>query len=180
MNVFVCPECGVEITDVQKDCPSCGYPASMLQEAKEIAIKEEKERERIEEEERKKIEEEEKAEEREAKKHPRKIFCEIVGTARFLSNNVTVTIDYGQHNGFFSSVYSRKNRIVDEEGKAISFNSMIDALNYMAKLGWDFEQAYCISIGEGKMVENVYHYLLSKAVGKEGDTNSFKTQAMTR
>ena len=46
--------------------------------------------------------------------------------------------------------------MVDEEGKKIKFNSMIDALNYMGKFGWDFEQAYAVSMGN----TNVYHFLL--------------------
>lgn len=38
------------------------------------------------------------------------------------------------------------------------FNSMIDGMNYMGKLGWEFVQAYTVTVGE----QNVYHWLLKK------------------
>ena len=53
-----------------------------------------------------------------------------------------------------------QNSLVDENGKNITFNSMIDALNYMGKLGWDFEQAYVVTESN----TNVYHWLLSKVI----------------
>lgn len=59
MEKFLCPECGVEITDTRKDCPSCGFPADKLQKAKEEALLQE-------EEDKKKTEE--KQEEKESKK----------------------------------------------------------------------------------------------------------------
>jgi hypothetical protein len=38
----------------------------------------------------------------------------------------------------------------DEQGKVIKFNSAIDALNYMAKQGWEFVNAYPLSSGTGE------------------------------
>ena len=52
------------------------------------------------------------------------------------------------------------NKLVDENGKKITFNSMVDAMNYMGKLGWEFEQAYVVTTNN----QNVYHWLLSKDV----------------
>lgn len=43
--------------------------------------------------------------------------------------------------------------MVDETGKNIVFNSMVDAMNFMGKLGWEFEQAYVVTMGG----QNVYH-----------------------
>ena len=40
------------------------------------------------------------------------------------------------------------------------FNSMVDAMNYMGKRNWEFEQAYVVTTSN----QNVYHWLLSKEV----------------
>ena len=49
-------------------------------------------------------------------------------------------------------------QLKDENGDKLIFNSMIDALNYMSKHGFEFVQAYAISVGG----QNVYHYLLRR------------------
>ena len=86
-------------------------------------------------------------------------YCQLVGTSGFLTNKVTVSIDYGQEMKYFSD-----QRIKDAAGNPIRFNSMIDALNYMANDGWEHVQAYAITMGN----TNVYHHLLKrKAVPKE-------------
>ena len=100
-----------------------------------------------------------------------KIYCELLGTQGLLSKKVTVQVDFGQQTKFFSD-----NRLVDEKGNVIVFNSMVDAMNYMGTLGWEFEQAYVVTLGSGAGASNVYHWLLSKYVGEEGDTNTLKTK----
>lgn len=81
------------------------------------------------------------------------IYCQIVGTRKAFSTKNTITIDYGQERKVFSD-----QRIVGEAGKAKTFNSMIDALNFMGSMGWEFEQAYTLTINGS----NVYHYLLKR------------------
>ena len=66
--------------------------------------------------------------------------------------------------------------MVDADGKVQEFNSMVDAMNYMGTLGWEFEQAYVVTMGSGAGASNVYHWLLSKFVGEDGDTNAIKTK----
>lgn len=83
-------------------------------------------------------------------------YCEIVGTAKLLSTKVTVQIDFGQGTKLFAD-----NRYKDESGNPISFNSMIDAMNYMGKQGWEFVQAYAVTIGN---TGAVYRYVLKKKV----------------
>lgn len=90
-----------------------------------------------------------------------RVYCELLGTAKFLSTKVTVSVDFGQDEGEWAS------KLVDENGKAITFNSMVDAMNYMGKLGWKFEQAYTV----GSNNNFVYHWLLSKDLA---DTESVK------
>lgn len=42
--------------------------------------------------------------------------------------------------------------------KTKTFNSMIDGMNYMGQLGWEFVQAYVVTSGN----QNVYRYVLKK------------------
>lgn len=85
-------------------------------------------------------------------------YCELVGTSKFLSTKVTVEVDFGQSKWADAHLY-------DENGKKISFNSMMDALNYMGKRGWTLTQTYAITSGSS----NVYHYVLVKQVEKDED-----------
>lgn len=84
-------------------------------------------------------------------------YVQIVGTSRLLSNKVTIEIDFGQVNKLFSS--DKDTRIKDANGKNMIFNSMIDALNFMTGNGYEFVQAYALTMGNN---QNVYHYLLRK------------------
>ena len=80
----------------------------------------------------------------------------IVGTAKMLSNKVTITIDFGQENKFFNA--KDDGRITDESGKPLVLNSMIDALNFLSKYGYEFVDAYSVTL-QGS---NVYHWLMRK------------------
>lgn len=88
-----------------------------------------------------------------AQETPKFVYAEIVGTSKFLSNKVTAEIDYGQQTSFWES-----NRIKNADGTNNNFNSMVDAMNYMGAMGWEFQQAYAVTIGQ----QNVYHWLLKK------------------
>lgn len=91
----------------------------------------------------------------------RRIYCELVGTERLLSSKVIVTVDFGQETSFWTG--ASKQYLVDSNGKAIKFNSMVDAMNYMGKVGWKFEQAYVVTTSQ----QNVYRWLLSKEIAAE-------------
>ncbi|PKR80451.1 hypothetical protein CW751_09875 [Brumimicrobium salinarum] len=82
-------------------------------------------------------------------------YIQIVGTSKLFKNEVTIQIDFGQENKFFRD----NTRVKDENGKLLSFNSMIDALNFMSHNGYEFVQAYALTIGN----QNVYHYLMRKS-----------------
>ena len=88
-----------------------------------------------------------------AQSEPKFVYSEIVGTSRFMSAKVTIVISSGQLLKYFSD-----NRLKDSSGKPIVFNSMVDALNFMGKQGWEFVQAYTIT--ESNV--NVYHFLLKR------------------
>lgn len=88
---------------------------------------------------------------------PKFVYCEIVGTTKMMSRKITIQIDFGERMKLFAD-----NRLKDESGKAIVFNSMVDALNSMGKQGWEFSQAYAVSNGS----YSVYHYLMQKPFDK--------------
>jgi hypothetical protein len=80
-------------------------------------------------------------------------FCKIVGSQKFLSNKVVVAIDYGQGHSMW-----KDNRLKNSQGSAVSFNSMVDALNYLGKSGWTLAQAYTVTYGKS----NIYNYLMTR------------------
>ena len=85
------------------------------------------------------------------------MYAELLGTHKILSTKVNVSVDYGQSRKWFSN-----NFITDSEGKIESFNSMVDAMNYMGERDWEFVQAYVVTVGN----QNVYHWLLKRACRK--------------
>lgn len=103
---------------------------------------------------------------------PRKVYIEIVGYSKPFSKKVNVEVDFGQVRNF----YDFNRFLVDKQtGKIIKFNSMVDAMNYLGRLGWDFEQAYVAPEvnktmkGFGGGPQNVYHWLLSKTVTNDSE-----------
>lgn len=88
-----------------------------------------------------------------AQETPKYVYAEIVGTSKFMSKKVTVEIDYGQSTSFWES-----NKMKNQDGSNKEFNSMVDAMNFMGALGWNFEQAYVVTTGQ----QNVYHWLMRK------------------
>lgn len=84
---------------------------------------------------------------------PKFVYAEIVGESRFLSTKVIVSIDYGQVTSFFENT-----KVKNEDGSNWKFNSMVDAMNYMGALGWEFQQAYVVTSSQ----QNVYHWLMRK------------------
>lgn len=83
-------------------------------------------------------------------------YVEIVGTSNLMGTRVTIEMDFGQAVNIWRS---KDNVIIDDAGKAMRFNTMIDALNFMTKYGYDFVTAYAVTMGN----QNVYHYLLKKS-----------------
>lgn len=101
------------------------------------------------------------------------LYCQLLGKGKFMSNKITVTVDFGQINRVWSD-----QRLRDKEGNIIVFNSMVDAMNWMGARGWEFVQAYVITVAN----QNVYHWLLKKSTKqmtlkeREGLLEMFKTK----
>ncbi|MBL7830145.1 MAG: hypothetical protein JNK41_03895, partial [Saprospiraceae bacterium] len=83
-------------------------------------------------------------------------YIQIVGTSKLFSNKLTIQIDFGQENKFWTG--QGDNRIKDVNGKVINFNTMIDALNFLSENGYEFINAYAIATPN----QNVYHYILKR------------------
>lgn len=84
-------------------------------------------------------------------------YCELVGTGKLFSTKVTIDIDFGEEKGYFEDTRLRN----EATGKLQTFNSMVDALNYMGSQGWEFVQAYVVTMNNN---QNVYHWLLKKKI----------------
>ncbi len=90
-----------------------------------------------------------------AQEQTRFVYCIIEGNTKFMSNKVTVRIDFGDNMGAYAD-----NRMKDPKtGKPMVFNSMVDALNFMGKQGWEFVQAYA-DMNAG--TTTLYHFLMKK------------------
>lgn len=63
----------------------------------------------------------------------------MIAQERFLSNKVTIFIDYGQSiNG---GARNRMEVINPQDGKRVRFNSVMHAVNYLTANGWDYVEA---------------------------------------
>lgn len=78
-------------------------------------------------------------------------YVEIVAVSKFMSNKITVRVDYGQ-----DALTGQKMK--DRDGKALVFASVVNALNFMDKNGWEFISNYVVTEAN----QNVYHYLFRK------------------
>lgn len=97
------------------------------------------------------------AQQNEPKEGTHRAYCELLGYAKFMSSKINVNLDFGQKSSFWTG---NKGTLVDESGKVLEFQSMVDAMNFMGKLGWKFIQAYVVTASS----QNVYHWLLYKDV----------------
>jgi len=80
-------------------------------------------------------------------------YCQLIATPRFLSNEVTIDIDYGDEKSFWQD-----NRLRTEEGKIKKFNTIIDAMNYMGREGWIFINAYPVHMAQTE----IFHFAFKK------------------
>ena len=56
-----------------------------------------------------------------------------------------------------------ENNLRNEKGEKIEFYTMVDAMNYMSKRGWDYVE--CVTYKDG--ANNVVHYIFRKFVSKD-------------
>ena len=73
--------------------------------------------------------------------------------------HMKIIFDFGQNSSY--SIWTDLNsqmKFVDEEGKVIEFNSMVDAMNFMSDKGWKFQQAYTTN----RNSKSIEHWILYK------------------
>ena len=90
-------------------------------------------------------------------------YIELVGQQRLLNPfQVKVWVDYGQKVGLFTLNQTirdgSRGRNLNGTAVNMSFQSMIDALNFFNQSGWEYVNQYAITVKD----ENVYHILLRK------------------
>ena len=66
---------------------------------------------------------------------PAEKYCVVNPTRGLFATKISLEVDYGQDP-------TGDNRLRDTNGKEIKFNSLADALNYMANQGWVFVNAF--------------------------------------
>ena len=89
-------------------------------------------------------------------------YCELLGQGKALSNKMKIQVDFGQKTNFWKGGSDKI--LKGANGKAIEFNSMVDAMNYFGAQGWEFVQAYVVTEGSMSGQQNVYHWLLKKEI----------------
>lgn len=89
-------------------------------------------------------------------------YCDLKAYNFWGAGKVKVILDMGEvanGKGAFESLY-------DTDGKQIKFNTVMAAVNYMAKRGWKLDKTYYVTEGVGK---NVLHYVLVKNVKSDSE-----------
>ena len=84
-------------------------------------------------------------------------YVQIVGKGKFLQTDITINIQFGQKNKIWTN---KEMKLVDKDGKELKFNSMMDALNFMDGFGYEYLDAYVLTLNGA----NVYHYVLKKTL----------------
>lgn len=94
-------------------------------------------------------------------------YIQIVATQKLLKlYEVTINVNYGQ----VSKMNQAKNSIVyGADGKAMTFNGMMDAVNFFANYGYQLEFAYPVGNTQGG---SVYHYVMYKPDSENTHANT--------
>lgn len=79
------------------------------------------------------------------------VYCEVMAYNFWGVGKVNITIDLGDE---------QIGAICDTNQKQVKFNSHIDAINHMAKLGWAVKETYFLS----EQKDKVLHFLLVKYI----------------
>ena len=82
-----------------------------------------------------------------------KVYAEIVGNEY---SGLTVSVEFGKNSKRFAYM------LKDENGKKVHFNTMIDAMNQLAKFGWELENTYVVVDGDYDRVASEYHWIISR------------------
>ncbi len=82
-----------------------------------------------------------------------KVYAEIVGNEY---SSLTVSVEFGKNSKRFAYM------LKDGNGKTMHFSTMVDAMNHLAKFGWELENTYVVVDGDYDRVSSEYHWIVSK------------------
>jgi len=85
-------------------------------------------------------------------------YCEVWGEQKTLSWKVRLFVDYGQKQSTAEEPHSFV--AAGKDGKKLNFHSIMHALNFMYKNGWEYVEAFPLSSGVGK--NKIYHFMLRR------------------
>lgn len=84
-------------------------------------------------------------------------YCEVKGIEKEFTSGLKIIFDFGTETSYnLWGDLSSKLKFVNEKGKEINFNSMVDAANYMVKRGWVFQQAYSSMYGGHPIIHWIF------------------------
>lgn len=96
------------------------------------------------------------------------VYCSLKGYNFWGVGKVKVQLDLGYKTSNFET-------LLDENGKKIKFNTMMEVINYMAKRGWELDQVCFFT--EGLSKTNVANYVLKKYITDDSQIREgLKTQ----
>jgi hypothetical protein len=85
----------------------------------------------------------------------------MIAQERFLSNQVTIFIDYGQ--SIAGGARSRMEVIDPRDGKRVIFNTVMHAVNYLIANGWVYKEAMVLpSEGNARTTGGSTQYLFTR------------------
>jgi hypothetical protein len=83
-------------------------------------------------------------------------YVAIIGLARVSRSKVRIQINFGRQ---IPLLPSRKENIIrDAEGKLVEFEAMVEALNFMAEIGYELVSTNVANFNDGSQ----FHYVLKK------------------
>jgi len=88
-------------------------------------------------------------------KYPVEQYCVVMVAPKFFSTKLEVTVDFGEESTLSGQ------RLEDEAEKIKKFTSVVDALNYLSKAGWQLVNGFS-AVHQSK--GNISHYVMRKKV----------------
>lgn len=88
------------------------------------------------------------------------VYCTIKGYNTFGIGKVKVMLDIGYK-------VTNYETLIGDDNKQIKFNTMMEAVNYMAKRGWILDQIFFLT--ESLSKQNVANYVLKKYVTNDDE-----------
>ncbi len=90
-----------------------------------------------------------------------KVYAEIVGNE--YSGAGSVKVEFGKNSQRFAYM------LKDENGRKMHFGTMVDAMNQLAKFGWELENTYVDVDGDLDRIASEYHWIVSRKEKTEED-----------